>query len=187
MAAPGVTRTPVSVNHFNGAATFVALYRFNDKWGLELDAIATRQHAELWQYAEASLPTALPKDNFLVRGGVNFKNSWLDVQSMLSWYRQNNNYYTALWTHELTKPAGGYPAGYKESICVGSQYSMQVLGWTTDVLVNAGDFHFHGLLTLRSPRYSDYRFQPRFSDGYSETFDFSGKYITGSPAVEMEL
>ena len=187
LAAPGVTRTPLSVDNLNGAATLVALYRFSDKWGLELDAIATRQHAELWQYAEASLPTALPKDNYLVRGGINFKNNWLDIQSMLSWYRQNNNYYTALWTHELTKPAGGYPAGYNESIFVGSKYSMQVLGWTTDVLVNAGDFHFHGLLTLRSPRYSDYRFQPRFSDGYSETFDFSGKYITGSPAVEMEL
>ena len=187
LASPGVTRTPVSVGNANGAATLVALYRFNEAWGLEFDAIATRQHAEIWQYAEETLPPTLPKDNLLARGGFNYKNSWLDLQSMLMWYRQNNNYYTALWTHELTRPAGGYPAGYKESIFVGSLYSMQVLGWTTDALVSAGNFHFHGLLTLRSPRYCDYRFQPRFSDGYTETFDFSGRYITGSPAVEMEL
>lgn len=187
LMAPGVTRTPFSQNDFNGAATLVALYRFNPSWGLELDAIATRQHAELWQYGEASLPSDLPKDNFLVRGGFSFKNGWLDLQSMLSYYRQNNNYYSDLWTHELTEPGGGYPAGYNESIYVGSLYSMVVLGWTTDALISEGDFQFHGLLTLRSPRYSDYRFQPRFSDGYSESFDFSGKYITGSPAVEMEL
>ena len=187
LVAPGATRTPLSVDDLNGAVTMVALYRFSNAWGLEFDAIATRQHSELWQYGEASLPSDLPKDNFLARGGVNFKNARMDIQSMLSYYRQDNNYYTALWTHELTEPAGGYPAGYNESIFVGSLYSMEVLGWTTDILVNAGDIHFHGLLTLRSPRYSDYRFQPRFSDGYSETFDFSGKSITGSPAVEMEL
>lgn len=105
--APGVTRTPFSQNDFNGAATLVALYRFNPSWGLELDAIATRQHAELWQYGEASLPSDLPKDNFLVRGGFSFKNGWLDLQSMLSYYRQNNNYYSDLWTHELTEPGGG--------------------------------------------------------------------------------
>ena len=183
----GLTRTPLSVDDFNGAATLIALYRLNKSWGIELDAIVTRQHAELWQYGEASLPSDKPKDNVLIRGGFNFKNAWLDIQSMLSYYRQDNNYYTALWTHELTKPSGGYPAGYNESIYVGSLYSMEVLGWTTDVLVNVGDFHFHGLLTLRSPRYSDYTFQPCFSDGYSETFDFSGKHITGSPSVEMEL
>ena len=187
LVSPGVTLTPVSVDNLNGAATLVALYRINAAWGLELDAVATRQHSELWQYEEETPPSDLPKDNLLVRGGVNFKNGWLDFQSMLSWYRQNNNYYVGLWTHELTKPAGGYPAGYNESIFISSRYSMEVLSWTTDALVNAGDFHFHGLLTLRSPRYSDYRFQPRFSDGFSETFDFSGKYITGTPAVELEL
>ena len=187
LAMPGVTRTPFSVNNFNGAATFVAFYRINHAWGLELDAIATRQHAELWQYSEANLPSDKPKDNVLVRGGVNFKNSWLDFQSMLSYYRQDNNYSTALWTHELTKAVGSYPEGYNETLYIGSGYSMEVLGWTTDVLINAGDFHFHGLLTLRSPQYSDYRFQPRFSDGYTETFDFSNKNITESPSVEIEL
>ena len=188
LTVPGVSRTPVRVDNLNGAATLVALYRLNDRWGLEMHAIATQQHAELWQYGEADLPTDKPKRNYLVRGGVNYKNAWLDFQSLLMFYQQDNNYYTALWTHELTKAAGGYPAGYNESLYIGSLYSMRVLAWTTDaILTPFKGFSFHGLLTLRSPKYIDYTFRPTFSDGVSEEYDFSGKNITGSPAVELEL
>ncbi len=185
---PGVTRTPIFVPHLNGAATLVADYRFNDRWRLEADFIATRQHAECWQYGEAELPPDDPKDNLLIRGGFNYRNAWLDIQSLLTYYRQDNNYYSALWTHTLETPAGGYPAGYNESIYVGSRYSMLVLGWTTDLIATLpGGFSFHGLFTLRSPRYSDYHFRPVFSDGFSEDYDFSGRLITGTPPVEMEL
>ncbi len=184
----GVRRTPFHRDHLNGTATLVALYRLNDYWGLECNAIATQQHAELWQFGEAELPTDKPKRNYLVRGGINFKNAWLDFQSLLMYYRQDNNYYTALWTHELTKEAGGYPAGYKESLYIGSLYSMRVLAWTTDaILTPFKGLSIHALLTLRSPKYIDYTFRPTFSDGVSETYDFSGNNITNSPTVELEL
>lgn len=184
----GVTVTPLQVDDFNGAVSAVAHYRINDKWGLELNAMATQQHAELWQYGEAELPSRKPKRNYLVRGGVNFKNEFLDLQSLLMAYYQDNNYYTALWTHELNKPAGGYPAGYKESVYIGSLYSMRVLAWTTDfVLTPFKGLSLHGLFTFRNPQYSHYEFKPTFSDGYSEKFDFSGNQITESSAVEIEL
>lgn len=184
----GVSKTPFEVHNFNGAASMVANYRINHNWGLEINAVTTQQHAELWQYGEADLPTDKPKRNYLIRGGINFRNGWLDLQSLLMFYRQDNNYYTALWTHELTHTAGGYPAGYKESLYIGSLYSMQVLAWTTDIILKPfKGFTFHGLLTLRSPKYIDYTFQPTFSDGFSQKFDFSGKNITGSSAIEIEL
>lgn len=185
---PDVTITPFEANHFNGAATLVANYMIDKKWGLELNAIATRQHAELWQYGEADLPTPKPKMNYLVRGGVNFKNKFLDFQSLLMFYQRDNNFYTALWTHELDRPVAGYPAGYKESVYIGSLYSMRVLAWTTDfVLTPFKGFNLHGMFTLRSPKYSRYYFKPTFSDGFSEEFDFSGKQITESSAIELEI
>lgn len=180
--------SPIDIDNFNGAATLSALYRFNDRWQLEANAIATQQHAELWQYGETEFPTDLPKRNYLVRIGPNFKNRWIDIQSLLMYYRQDNNYYAALWSHQLTKPAGGYPEGYVESIYMGSLYSMRVLAWTTDMLLTQfKGFSFHGLLTLRDASYIDYSFQPTFSDGHSELYDFSGRHIVGSPAVEIEL
>ena len=185
---PDVTITPFEANHFNGAATLVANYMIDKKWGLELNAIATRQHAELWQYGEADLPTPKPKMNYLVRGGVNFKNKFLDFQSLLMFYQRDNNFYTALWTHELDRPVAGYPAGYKESVYIGSLYSMRVLAWTTDfVLTPFKGFNLHGMFILRSPKYSRYYFKPTFSDGFSEEFDFSGKQITESSAIELEI
>ena len=188
LTSPGVKRTPIHIDHLDGAATLVSLYRMNEHWGLEMNAIVTQQHTELWQYGEADLPTDKPKRNYLLRGGVNYKNSWLDFQSLLMYYRQDNNYYSNLWTHELTKAAGGYPAGYKESLFIGSLYSMRVMAWITDaILTPFKGFSFHGLLTLRSPQYSDYSFRPTFSDGVTEEYVFSGKNITGSPSVEIEL
>jgi hypothetical protein len=185
---PGVTRTEIHADKLNGAATLVALYRLGSRWGLEMNAIATQQHAEIWQFGEADLPTDKPKRNYLVRGGVNFKDSRLDFQSLLMFYQQDNNYYNALWTHELTRAAGGYPEGYNESLFIGSLYSMRVLAWTTDaILTPFKGFTFHGLLTLRSPKYIDYIFRPTFSDGVTEEYDFSGKNITGSPAIELEM
>ena len=188
LQSSGVTRTNFNIHNFNGAASLVALYRFNSNWRVELDAVVTQQHAELWQYGEASLPANFPKRNYLLRGGPNFKNRWVDIQSLLMFYQQDNNYYSALWTHELSEAAGGYPAGYKESLYIGSLYSMRVLGWTTDLILTPfKGFSFHGMFTLRSARYIDYKFQPTFSDGHSELYDFTGKNITGIPAVEIEL
>ena len=183
----GINR-PIDIDNFNGAVSLTALYRINDHWRFEANAIATQQHAELWQYGEAEFPTNQPKRNYLLRGGPNYKNNWMDIQSLLMYYQQDNNYYTALWSHELTKPAGDYPAGYVESIFMGSLYSMKVLAWTTDLILTPfKGFSLHGLLTLRDATYIDYKFQPTFSDGYSDMHDFSDKHIVGSPSVEIEL
>ena len=188
LSSPGVTITPMKANNFNWAASLVGLWRIGKPVTLELDAIATQQHSEMWQYGEAPLPSQLPIRTFLFRAGINYKQSWIDMQSMLTYIRKANNYLTSLWSHELIKDAGGFPAGYVESLYVPSIYSMDAWGWTTDVVLTPFmGFSFHGLLTLRAPRYRDYRFEPVFSDGVQLVYDFSGKSITGTSPVEIEL
>lgn len=188
LASPGVTLRHFHRDMLNGAASLVGYYQLNRRWGLELDAIATLKHAELWQYGEAELPSCKAQPNYIVRGGFNFKNDRIDLQSLLTYMRQGNNYTTNMWTHELESAAGGYPAGYQETVFVGSTYDMQVLGWTTDMILTPfRGFSFHGLFTFRLPKYMNYEFQPCFSDGYSELYDFSGNFITQSSNVEIEL
>lgn len=188
LQSPGVTITPFSRNKWNGAASIVGYYRLNRHVGLELDAIATMKHAELWQFGETEQPPRDAQPNYLLRGGVNIQAGWLDLQSLVTYFRQNSNYSTKMWSHTLTREAGGFPAGYNETIYLGSVFDMEVLGWTTDVVLTPfRGFRFHGLFTLRKPRYQGYHFRPTFSDGYSEDYDFSGKQITESSSVEMEL
>lgn len=188
LKSPGVTITPFDKKDINGAASIVGYYKLNKQWGLELDAVATVKHTDIWQYSEADLPTDKSQPNYLLRGGINFKNSWIDLQSLITYLRQENNYSSSMWTHELTQAGGGYPAGYNETVYIGSMYNMEVLGWTTDmVLTPFKGFSFHGLFTFRSPKYQNYTFQPTFSDGYSEKYDFSGKTISKSSKVEIEL
>ena len=188
LKSPGVTITPFHKDMLNGAASFIGYYRLNDKWGLEVNAIATLKHAELWQYGEESLPSEKAQPSYLLRGGVNFKNRWLDLQSLITYIRQDNNYTSDMWSHTLTQPGGGFPAGYTETVYMGCLYSMDALGWTTDmVLTPFRGFSFHGLFTFRMPKYRNYEFRPTFSDGYSEVYDFSGKTIDSTSKVEIEL
>lgn len=184
----GVQVKPFQRNEWNGAASLAIYQKLNSRFGLELNAIATLKHAELWQFTESSLPSDKSQPNYLLRGGINYKNSWLDLQSLLTYIRQDNNYYSSMWMHELTKDAGGYPKGYTETIYQGSVYSMQALGWTTDMVLSPfPGFSFHGLFTFRAPTYRNYTFHPVFSDGYEETYDFSGKTISNTASVEVEL
>lgn len=188
LKSPGVTITPFEKNNLNGAASLLAYYKLNKNWGAEINAVATLSHAEMWQYAESELPSEKSQPNYLLRGGINFKNSWLDLQSLITYMRKDNNYSTNMWTHELTQAGGGYPMGYNETVYIGSLYTMDVLGWTTDVVLTPfKGFSFHGLLTIRDPKYRDYKFQPTFSDGYSEQYDFTGKTISRISKVEIEL
>lgn len=183
-----VVKTSMNTSMLNGAFTLVGTYRLNDAISFEANAIATQQHSEMWQYYDAALPSQLPHRSYLLRAGVNYKNDWIDLQSLFTYIRKSSEYSTALWTHELTQASGGFPAGYKETLFVPSLYGMHAFGWTTDVLAKPfGGFSFHGLLTVRAPRYRNYTFKPVFSDGYTQTFDFSGKNITTTSAIELEL
>jgi hypothetical protein len=184
----GVSKTPIKVDNLNGAATFVAIWDLNRNVSLEMNGIATQQHSELWQYNDAALPSQLPHRTYIFRAGINNKNNWISLQSLIFYITQKNNYQTQLYTHELTQTGGGYPVGYKESIFVPSTYSMEALGWTTDILLEPfKGFSFHGLFTIRDPRYSNFKFEPFFSDGYTSSYDFSNKHIVSTSNIEVEL
>ena len=188
LVSPGVSLTPFRKNVFNGAATLIGYYNFNSNWGAEFDAIATLNHPNIGQYGDSSVPFEGAQPSYILRGGVNFKNKWLDFQSLLTYLKRTNSYEMGMWTHKLSHAAGGFPAGYNETVYVSSLYDMEVLGWTTDMILTPfKGFTFHGLFTFRIPRYQNYSFKPVFSDGYSEEYDFSGKRITSSSGTEIEL
>lgn len=188
LLSPGVTKNKISENWLNTAATFTAYYRVTPGFALQADAFATYRRPEITEYGTAMSPVTDIKSNYMFRAGINYRNSWLDLQSLFTYLVQKNNFVNSLWTHKLTKAAGGYPEGYQESVYIPSFYNIDAIGWTTDfVLTPFKGFTFHGLINLRAPRYRDYKFEPVFSDGYRETYDFSDNKVTGISSVEIEL
>ena len=188
LLSPGVAKNRISENWLNTAATFTAYYRLTPGFALQADALATYRRPEITEYGTAMSPVTDVKSNYMFRAGINYRNSWIDAQSLLTYLVQKNDFVNSLWTHTLTKAAGGYPEGYQETVYIPSFYNIDAFGWTTDIVLTPfRGFTFHGLINLRAPRYRDYKFEPVFSDGYSETYDFSDKKVTGISSVEIEL
>ena len=188
LLSPGVTKNDISENWINTAATFTAYYRVTPGFALQADALATYRRPEITEYGTAKSPVTDVKSNYMFRAGINYRNSWIDAQSLITYLVQKNNFVNSLWTHTLTKAAGGFPEGYQESVYIPSFYNIDALGWTTDIVLTPfKGFSFHGLVNLRAPRYRDYKFEPVFSDGYREIYDFSDKKVTGISSVEIEL
>ena len=188
LLTPGVKKNDIKENWLNTAATFSAYYRITNGFALQADALATYRRPEITEYGTAMSPVTDVKSNYMFRAGINFRNSWIDAQSLMTYLVQKNNFTNSLWTHTLTKAAGGYPEGYHESVYIPSFYNIDAIGWTTDIVLTPfKGFSFHGLLNMRAPRYRDYKFGPVFSDGYRETYDFSDKKVTGISSIEIEL
>ena len=188
LLTPGVTKNRIKENWINPALTFTAYYRITPGFALQADALATFRRPEITEYGTAMLPVTDVKSNYMFRAGINFRNSWIDAQSLITYLKQDNNFVNRLWTHTLTKAAGGYPEGYQESVYIPSFYNIDAIGWTTDIVLTPfKGFTFHGLLNLRAPRYRNYKFEPEFSDGYREIYDFSDKKVTGISSIEIEL
>lgn len=188
LLTPGVKKNDIKENWLNTAATFSAYYRITNGFALQADALATYRRPEITEYGTAMSPVTDVKSNYMFRAGINFRNSWIDAQSLMTYLVQKNNFTNSLWTHTLTKAAGGYPEGYHESVYIPSFYNIDAIGWTTDIVLTPfKGFSFHGLLNMRAPRYRDYKFEPVFSDGYRETYDFSDKKVTGISSIEIEL
>ena len=79
-----MTLTPFRRNVINGAATLIGYYYINPHWGAEIDAIASLNHPNLGQYGDSSVPFEGAQPSYILRGGINVKNKWLDFQSLLT-------------------------------------------------------------------------------------------------------
>ena len=74
----------------------------------------------------------------LIRGGIFYKNDWIDLSSMVTYISKSN----IIDQQNLTKP------GTTEGKTVLLIYNIQTLGWTTSAEINPfKNFHMHALFT----------------------------------------
>ena len=180
MTADGQAITPqkFSRNDLNYAFSAQAIYRFNTQLGITADATMATYRPGINNYASSFNPSGEASKVPLLRGGVFYKNSWLNATSMITYISKTNNYsFMNISNPELNT----------DSRTVAFNYNIQTLGWTTTLETDPfKGFHLHFLVTLQEPKYNDYETNVTFGN---KTYPISatGKIVTGISKVMLEI
>lgn len=170
----------VTKDKLNYAATLQLTYNLTRQFGLTADATIATRFPRISEYAgtgpteEQYKRVTIP----LIRGGIFYKNDWIDLSSMVTYISKSNN----IDQQNLTKP------GTTEGKTVLLIYNIQTLGWTTSAEINPfKNFHMHALFTYQKPVYKNYNASVTFSDGQSMGVNANNMIVKEIPQVLFEL
>ena len=170
----------VTKNKLNYAATLQLTYNVTNQFGLTADATIATRFPRISEYAgtgpteEQYKRVTIP----LIRGGIFYKNDWLDLSSMVTYISKSNN----IDQQNLTKP------GTSEGKTVLLIYNIQTLGWTTSAEINPfKNFHMHALFTYQKPVYKNYNASVTFSDGQEMGVNANNMIVKEIPQILIEL
>ena len=181
-APDGEVITPANVtkDKLNYAATAQLTYNMTKGFGLTADATVATRFPRINEYAgtgpteEQYKRVTIP----LVRGGLFYKNDWIDLTSMVTYIAKTNN----IDQQNLTKP------GTSEGKTVLLIYDIQTLGWTTSAEIDPfKGFHLHALFTYQKPVYKNYNASVTFNDGTQMSVNANGMIVKEIPQILVEL
>lgn len=173
-----VVEQKFSNDKLNYAFAVQGTYHLNPHFGLTADATMAINRPNISNYASTTNPSGEASKVPLLRGGVFYKNSWLNVTSMITYISKSDNYSLM----NLSNPELN-----TDSRTVAFNYDVQTLGWTTSVETDpVKGLHVHFLLTLQEPKYNNYETKVTFGD---KTYDVSatGKIVTDISKVLLEF
>ena len=164
----------------NYAATARVTYNVTKQFGLTADGTVATRYPRINEYAgtgpteEQYKRVTIP----LVRGGLFYKNNWLDLTSMVTYIAKTNN----IDQQNLTKP------GTSEGKTVLLIYDIQTLGWTTSAEIDPfKGFHLHALFTYQKPVYKNYSASVTFNDGTQMGVNANNMIVKEIPQTLIEL
>jgi len=170
------------------SAGFNVRYKVSSKLLLNIEPIFTSTSTTLADYYTALVPTSKPTNTLLLRGGATYTAETFNVSAQITYLSQANRIEKGFFSHKLTKDVGDMKAGSYETISIPVEHGISSIGLVVDGNWNPEwGFSLHGQLMLRNPRYKNFEFNPTFSDGVTEHYDFSGKVITAMPQIEFTL
>lgn len=165
-------------NKFNYAATIQGTYDINRHIGITADVTVATRYPRINEYAgtgpteEQYKRVTIP----LIRGGLTYRNSWIDLTSMVTYIAKSNN----IDQQNVTKP------GTTQSKTTLLIYSIKTLGWTTSAEIHPfKGLNLHALLTLQKPTYDNYYIKSPF-DGVAD-LNANGNIVKEIPQVLIEL
>ena len=175
-----ITPANVTKDKLNYAATAQLTYNMTKNFGLTADATVATRFPRINEYAgtgpteEQYKRVTIP----LIRGGLFYKNSWIDLTSMVTYIAKTNN----IDQQNLTKP------GTSEGKTVLLIYDIQTLGWTTSAEIDPfKGFHLHALFTYQKPVYKNYSAGVTFNDGTQMSVNANNMIVKEIPQILVEL
>lgn len=188
LANDGVIRNHFSDSHFNYALIGMAHYALLPGFGLQTEFTTAIIHSQLFHYGTFNYPTQESMPTSYFRGGIYWKNKWIDLTSQITYITMKNSEERPNFSHVLTKDVGDMKAGMSESFTTPYYYDMATLGWLTDAVITPIDgLSVHVMFTIRDPKYKNFKITPTFSDGVTEEYDFTDKTITALSKMELEI
>ena len=188
LADGGVVKNHFSDNHFNYAFIGSVRYAMLRGFGLQAEYSSAVTHSQLFHYGTYHYPTQNGMTTNYFRGGIYWKNPWIDLTSQITHISMSNSQERPNLSHVLTKDVGDLKAGMSESFTQNYFYDIATLGWLTDAVITpVKGLSVHLMFTIRDPRYKNYKITPTFSDGVTETYDFTDKTITALSKTELEI
>lgn len=125
----------------------------------------------LENFAGQDSPALDPVDVHLGRFGIYYNNDWIKLVSTVSYIRKTNYKSRVQFTRTVNDVS--------ETQTKAVMYDIATMGWTTDAVVTPfKGFSCHLLFTLQKPQYKNFKTNLTFSDGSTQTYDFSDKTVT---------
>jgi hypothetical protein len=165
-------------NKLNYAATIQGLYQLDNHFGLTADATVATRYPRINEYAgtgpteEQYKRVTIP----LIRGGFTYRNSWMDLTSMVTYISKSNN----IDQQNVTKP------GTTQSKTTLLIYGIKTIGWTTSAEMHPfKGFNLHLLFTYQKPTYNNYFIKSPF-EGVDD-LDANGNIVKEIPQILAEI
>lgn len=162
----------------NYAATAQFTYNITKEFGLTADGTVATRFPRINEYAgtgpteEQYKRVTIP----LIRGGLFYRNNWINLTSMVTYISKSNN----IDQQNVTKP------GTTQSKTTLLIYNIKTLGWTTSAEINPfKGFHLHALFTYQKPTYNNYFIKSPF-EGVAD-LNANGNIVKEIPQILAEI
>lgn len=163
----------------NPTGTISARYTILNGFGILGEYVYAMQHPNSQDFAGAYAPILDAVNIHYGRAGLFWNNSWMQLVSQFTIITQSNYKSRTQFTN---------PNDASDVVTIPITYDIKTIGWTTDVVLNPfKGFSFHGLLTIQNPLYKNFAMTATFSDGTSNSYDFSDNVSTGVSKTIVEL
>ena len=161
-------------NWLNVVGTVRLKYQVLEKLSLHGEFVYNTQRPRLENFSSTENPSTDQITVPMFRGGVGFKNDWVDATSMFTWIQKNNNY-TRLNLMDPTDNANVVARAFN--------FNIETYAWVTDAnLKPFKDFDLHLMFTYQKPKYSKYK-----TEAFDQVYDFTGNTVIGVPEVLIEI
>lgn len=164
------------------------VYKVFNQAGLIGGAGITREAPHLESYGGKFVTNPKQTSTTYAQFGLYYNNPYVELVSKATYIKKKNNLKRDTFTNTLDD-------GTSETSNIVMYYGLETLGWTTDFLFtpfrfvdnSLKSFKLHFLITMQAPKYKSFNINPQFPSGYTTSYNYSDKTITGVSKMLLEI